>query len=31
MSDLIEAAEARLGKSTEPRWYDQRAGAAPQA
>ena len=31
MDRLIEAAEARLGKSTEPRWYDQRTGAAPPA
>jgi GTP-binding protein HflX len=31
MDRLIEAAEARLGRSTEPRWYDQRAGAPPPA
>jgi len=31
MDSLIEAAEARLGKSTEPRWYDRRVGAAPPA
>ena len=31
IDQLVAAAEARLGKSTEPRRYDERAGAAPPA